>query len=441
MVIFRGFESKDGEAFRESYGQLAQIRSLLIHPAPMVALTATATTKVTKAVIDSLGLNSPKVISNIPNKDNIKYSVVKSNTKDPSSIFQHYVNEIAAKGYETEKVLVFARKNDHITSIYDAFDNPMQKQYKTFKTRPYAKYTADTDRDVLDYVLKSFGAADGKVRFLVASVAFGMGIDCQELHSVIHYGPPSSLDDYFQQSGRAGRDGKKSQAIIIKYPHSCQSPKIKQEMKDYCSKKDVCRRKTLLSQYSTDGMKPLSELHDCCDICAQLCSCGNCETTSDLQHKLVLSPLNKKQKPRCILNQQGREVLKDSLMGLYQQFSNTSEGVLLNGDMASGFPFMAIKEIIDVANHDFNENSIIFFTSILNTNLIPKIMELVKNVLKQHEFVRQEAIDNENDGDDDNDNDINGSDLEDRSDSDESDNSIHEDTDSSENSYLSSSDF
>eukprot|EP00111_Clytia_hemisphaerica_P007034 TCONS_00020390-protein len=214
------------------------MRSLLTHPVPMAALTATATTKLTKAVINSLGLNSPKIIRKIPNKDNIRYFVLKSEIKDPSLIFKNYVNDMMLNGYESKKVLVFARRVDQSTLIFDAFNDAMKDKYKNFKTRPYAKYTAETDPDVLDWVLNSFSAADGKVRFLVASVAFGMGVDCKGLHSVIHYGPPCSLDDYFQQSGRAGRDGQKSQAIIIKYPHSCASPKIDKEMKDYCSTKE-----------------------------------------------------------------------------------------------------------------------------------------------------------------------------------------------------------
>jgi len=55
-----------------------------------------------------------------------------------------------------------------------------------------------------EHILSSFKSMDGNVRVLIATVAFGMGVDCKGLHYVIHFGPPSNLDSYLQESSRAG---------------------------------------------------------------------------------------------------------------------------------------------------------------------------------------------------------------------------------------------
>jgi len=117
------------------------------------------------------------------------------------------------------------------------------------------------------------------MRVVLCSTSFSMGINIRDVQLVVHYGPASDMDSYLQETGRAGRHPDVScHAVIILYKHSTGSTNIKPEMKEYVKTKD-CRREFLLGPYM-DGspiLKP-EPLHKCCDCCALLCDCGNCES-------------------------------------------------------------------------------------------------------------------------------------------------------------------
>ena len=73
-----------------------------------------------------------------------------------------------------------------------------------------------------------------------------MGVNCKGLNRVIHFGPSASLDDYFQETGRVGRDVTQSIALLISYPGCTRSTKVKKEAKDYVDNSEICRRSMLL---------------------------------------------------------------------------------------------------------------------------------------------------------------------------------------------------
>eukprot|EP00795_Rhopilema_esculentum_P010035 gene10035-18672_t len=72
-------------------------------------------------------------------------------------------------------------------------------------------------------ITDSFADADGKYEFYVPLLVFSMGVDCKDLHFIIHYGPPTSIDDLCQEAGRAGRDGCQSHDLLLTYPGCMQS--------------------------------------------------------------------------------------------------------------------------------------------------------------------------------------------------------------------------
>ena len=79
-------------------------------------------------------------------------------------------------------------------------------------------FHAGTDDKIKSFILDSFTKESRTVRVLFATTAFGMGVDCKGLRLVIHYGPPNDVDDYVQESARAGRDNSKSLVILVSYP-------------------------------------------------------------------------------------------------------------------------------------------------------------------------------------------------------------------------------
>ena len=273
-LSLRGVESKKAKAFRFQYGQLAQLRSLLIKRIPIAALTATTTMGVAKLIISNLELQQPSCYVAVPERDNIQYLVYSSKQKDPVQTFSWLLDELKAMGSATQRVIVFCRNRDHVRLLYRLFDNVLGQQYKDHRSRPYEMYHSGTDQEIKEFVSKQFSIERGITRVLLATMAFGMGVNCRDLKTIIHYGPPNDLDDYLQESGRAGRDGKQSQAILVTFPHSTGSRNISKEMKVYTKNKDKCRRELLMEQFPGTFKKP-NTMHNCCDICLQKCMCND----------------------------------------------------------------------------------------------------------------------------------------------------------------------
>jgi len=83
---------------------------------------------------------------------------------------------------------------------------------------------------------------DGRLRVLIATSAFSMGVDFPDIRNVVHVGPPSSLVQYVQESGRVGRDGKSSVALLL---YGSAGKHVQESMKSYCTNKAKCRRNKL----------------------------------------------------------------------------------------------------------------------------------------------------------------------------------------------------
>ena len=131
-------------------------------------------------------------------------------------------------------------------------------------------FHAGTDDDK-SFILDSFTKESGTVRVLFATTAFGMGVDCNGLRLVIHYGRPNDVDDYVQESGRAGQDNSKSLAILVSYPR-CTYGKVSKAVKDYVKNTTICRRKTLLQCFNVETCHEILKA-DCCGICSGTSDC------------------------------------------------------------------------------------------------------------------------------------------------------------------------
>ena len=138
----------------------------------------------------------------------------------------------------------------------------------------YHSGTADHNKDV---IMKSTGDVNGIVRVVFATVALGMGVNLAGLNTVIHYGAPRSLDDYFQECGRAGRSGEQSYSTIFWCPSDAPqyrdtSDYLRQEVvlvRLYLENTEKCRRIQLF-QYFTGEMDVLNNImipDMCCDVC------------------------------------------------------------------------------------------------------------------------------------------------------------------------------
>ena len=180
------------KAFRKSYFKLAELRSLFTSGKPVlfVVLTATALPEVERTIIVNLQLRSVLRLSASPECPNLRYTVLRVKADDPSEIFGWLLNEVKENGVKSRRVIIFCQTHRHCRSLYRMFDTHLNSVFRDHKTRPYAMFHAGTEEEVKAYIIQSVTSANGTVRVLFATTAFGMGVDCKELHLVIHFGSP-----------------------------------------------------------------------------------------------------------------------------------------------------------------------------------------------------------------------------------------------------------
>lgn len=270
-----------GTTFRKSYLELGSIRSLIPATVRIMALTATATKTTRRAVFNILGMVSPSIVAEVPNKRNIKYFV--KTQKSLEEVFGSIAEEIKVKRKNMDKIIVYCRNYDSCSMIYLYFKYVLKGEIREpVNSKDLAvfrlidMFTACTRPAVKENILKSFCEPDGTLRIVVATIAFGMGIDCPNVRIVIHWGPSSDIEMYLQETGRAGRDGLPSLALL--YTVDLDTHTTDQSIKDYYNNKVQCRRLLLLKPFTeTEDMNlTIEPLCQCCDVCEAICTCPNC---------------------------------------------------------------------------------------------------------------------------------------------------------------------
>ncbi|XP_070564310.1 ATP-dependent DNA helicase RecQ-like [Ptychodera flava] len=248
-----GKDTAKEKAFRKHYGQLGEIRSLIRSGVPIITLTATATMETRNVITKDLCMKDCIYVIENPNKPNIRYSLISAKFDDISTLFQWLVDDIATHGKNCPRILIFCRKKRHCSELFEFFNTSLgEKGYDCvtgetdYKGRLFGMFHSKTDDDIKNHIISSFQDPDGIVRVVFTTVAFSMGMDVKGVHQVIHYGPSNDLDDYVQETGRAGRDtSRMSSAVLLTYKGCCISSRISKPMKEYCKNNSVCRRQLI----------------------------------------------------------------------------------------------------------------------------------------------------------------------------------------------------
>jgi ATP-dependent DNA helicase RecQ len=271
--------SEWGHDFRPEYRRIRTMISAIGTNIPLVALTATATPKVQTDIVKNLNMVEPEIFISSFNRDNLFYEIRPKHTKDQT--IKEIIQFIKSLPKKSGIIYVQARKTtEEIATLLTV---------NGIKSSPYH---AGLDAKVRTKIQDDFLMEE--IDVIVATIAFGMGIDKPDVRFVIHYDIPKSIENYYQETGRGGRDGLEGKCLafysykdILKLEKFLRDKPVSErelgaqlmeEMIAY-TETSTCRRKFLLHYFG-------EEFHE--DKCNKLCdNCKNPKEKVEVKSEMV----------------------------------------------------------------------------------------------------------------------------------------------------------
>ena len=299
--------SQWGQDFRPSYMDIAEFVNVLDKRPIISAFTATATQNVREDIICSLGLTNPYFLVTGFDRENLFFQVDKPKSKD--RFILDYLDR-----HKGESGIIYCATRKNVDSLYT-----LLKKRNISVAKYHAGISIEERKQMQDDFVFDYTS------IVIATNAFGMGIDKSNVRFVIHYNMPSSMENYYQEAGRAGRDGLNSECILLFSPQDIIINRFLLEHKDFSEidptdamtirERDIkrlqimegycytteCLRNYILKYFGEDPKRP-------CD------DCGNCLR----QFETIDMTDEAKKIINCIYESRGRygkNIIMDTVLG------------------------------------------------------------------------------------------------------------------------------
>lgn len=262
--------SQWGHDFRPSYLSIGPfIKELPVRPV-IAGFTATATPRVKKEIPELLSFRNPTVYTASFNRENLYFSVIKGENK------KRFILDYVLENRELTGIIYCSTRKE-TESLYDTL---LERNYKVGK---YHAGMSDGERK--DYQ-EAFSY--DRINIMVATNAFGLGIDKSNVRYIIHNNLPANLEAYYQEAGRAGRDGEKSECILLFSPQDIYTQKFfidKNDKEKEIKENDYQKLNLMVNYGNTSGClrKYILEYFGEKDISEECKNCSNCNSKKELK--------------------------------------------------------------------------------------------------------------------------------------------------------------